>query len=100
MRPGDPVDYCSEAGGFRRTSRGCGKKAGLAMSLYNNVLHFIFYPLWFEFIAPNSLFFPPGKATHILRGTPGAIFQKIAGIPDCTGAKNCAGNPTKGRARA
>jgi len=63
-------------------------------------LHFIFYPLWFEFIAPDLLFFPPGKATHILHGTPGVIFQKIACIPDCTDAKDCDGNPTKGRARA
>jgi hypothetical protein len=79
---------------------GCGKKAGLAMSLYNNILHFIFYPLWFEFIAPDLLFFPPGKAAHIRRGTPGVIFQEITCIPDCTDAKDCDGNPTKGRARA
>ena len=69
------------------------------MSLYNNILHFIFYPLWFEFIAPDLHFFPPGKAARIRRGTTGVTFQEITCIPDCADAKDCDGNPTKGRAR-
>jgi hypothetical protein len=88
---------CSEAGGFRRILSGCGKKAGLAMSLYNNMLHFIFYPLWFESIARDSLLFPPGKAANILHGALG--FQRIASIPACSGAK-AGSNPTKGRTMA
>ncbi|SPF49605.1 hypothetical protein SBA4_4120009 [Candidatus Sulfopaludibacter sp. SbA4] len=89
---------CSEAGGFRRILLRCGKKAGLAISLYNNILHFTFHQLRFESIARDSLLFPPGKAANILRGALG--FQRIAAIPDCTDAKGCDSNPTKGRTRA
>ena len=89
---------CSEAGGFRRILSGRGKKAGFAISLYNNILHFTFYPLWFESIAPDSLLFPPGKAANILHGALG--FQKIDTIPDHTDSKDCDSNPTKGRTKA
>lgn len=50
---------------------------------------FDFYPFRFEFLAKESLFFPPGKAGNILRGAMGVIFRRIACIPDCRGAKSC-----------
>jgi hypothetical protein len=44
---------------------------------------FKLYPLRFEFIAKQSLFFPPGKASNILRGALGVIFRNIACVPEC-----------------
>jgi hypothetical protein len=44
---------------------------------------FRFYPLRFEFTAKQSLFFPPGKASNILRGALGVIFRAIACVPEC-----------------
>lgn len=59
-------------------------------SQYNYaVLHFCFYPLRFEFIAKESLFFPPGKAANILRGALGVIFRRIACVPHCADARTC-----------
>jgi len=52
-------------------------------------LLFRFYPLRFEFVATEPLFFPPGKAANILRGALGVIFRKIACVPHCTGARTC-----------
>ena len=66
--------------------------------LYNDILHFTFHPLRFESIARDLLLFPPGKAANILLGALG--FLKIACIPDCTDAKECDSNATKGRVRA
>jgi hypothetical protein len=60
------------------------------MSLYNHaILYFRFYPLRFEFIAKESLFFPPGKAANILRGALGVIFRKLACVAHCTDARTC-----------
>lgn len=50
---------------------------------------FRLYPLRFEFVAKESLFFPPGKAANILRGALGVIFRKIACVPQCTDARTC-----------
>lgn len=50
---------------------------------------FEFYPLRFEFIARDSLFFPPGKAANILRGALGLIFRRIACLPHCLDARGC-----------
>jgi hypothetical protein len=50
---------------------------------------FDFYPLRFEFVARESLFFPPGKAGNILRGALGAIFRRIACISHCNNARTC-----------
>jgi hypothetical protein len=54
---------------------------------------FKFYPLRFEFTARQSLYFPPGKASNILRGALGVIFRSIACVPACResvgGAKTC-----------
>lgn len=44
---------------------------------------FKFYPLRFAFQAKQSLFFPPGKASNILRGALGLIFRSIACVPEC-----------------
>jgi hypothetical protein len=52
-------------------------------------LTFRLYPLRFEFVAKDTLFFPPGKAANILRGALGTIFRKIACIPHCPGARTC-----------
>jgi len=52
-------------------------------------LRFDFYPLRFEFIARESLFFPPGKAGNILRGALGVIFRRIACVPHCRDARSC-----------
>ncbi len=46
-------------------------------------MDFKFYPLRFEFTARQSLFFPPGKASNILRGALGVIFRSIACVPEC-----------------
>lgn len=50
---------------------------------------FEFYPLRFEFVARDSIYFPPGKAANVLRGALGTIFRRIACAPDCRDSKNC-----------
>ena len=52
-------------------------------------VEFAFYPLRFEFLAKDSLFFPPGKAANILRGALGVIFRSIACVPQCRDSKTC-----------
>jgi hypothetical protein len=52
-------------------------------------MRFQFFPLRFEFIARESLHFPPGKAANILRGALGIIFQGIACRPECRDARLC-----------
>jgi hypothetical protein len=42
-------------------------------------MRFEFFPLRFEFIARDSLYFAPGQAANILRGAMGTIFRRIAG---------------------
>ncbi|MDP9053629.1 MAG: CRISPR system precrRNA processing endoribonuclease RAMP protein Cas6 [Acidobacteriota bacterium] len=44
----------------------------------------------FEFIAKESLCFPPGKAANILRGALGVIFRRLACVPQCMDARTCA----------
>src|ERR1700691_3047175 len=51
--------------------------------------HFRLYPLRFSFAAKESVHFPPGKSANILRGAFGSIFQRIACVPDCPGARAC-----------
>ncbi len=53
------------------------------------LVRFEFYPLRFEVLARESLFFPPGKAANILRGALGVIFRRIACVPQCREAKTC-----------
>ena len=58
--------------------------------MYNtSTVEFVVYPLRFEFLAKDSLFFPPGKAANILRGALGVIFRKIACVPQCRDSKTC-----------
>jgi hypothetical protein len=52
-------------------------------------MRFEFFPLRFEFVARESLFFPPGKAANILRGALGVIFRRIACVPQCRDARTC-----------
>ena len=52
-------------------------------------VQFEFFPLRFEFIARESLSFPPGKAANILRGALGLSFRRIACVPGCSEARLC-----------
>ena len=47
------------------------------------------YPLRFEFLAKEPVFFPPGKASNILRGAFGVIFRSIVCVPGCRSASEC-----------
>ena len=47
------------------------------------------WPFRFHFIASESVFFPEGKASNVLRGAFGSIFRKLACIPECSEAKSC-----------
>ena len=40
-------------------------------------------------MAREAVHFPPGKAGNLLRGAFGTIFQRIACVPDCRGAREC-----------
>jgi hypothetical protein len=55
----------------------------------NEILQFCFYPLRFEFVAKEPLYFPPGKAANILRGALGVIFRRTACVAECPGARIC-----------
>ena len=46
-------------------------------------MDFRFYPLRFEFVALDPLYFPPGKASNVLRGALGIIFRSIACTTEC-----------------
>lgn len=52
-------------------------------------MHFALYPLRFSFSARDSLYFPPGKSSNILRGAFGATFRRIACLPQCQDARAC-----------
>jgi len=52
-------------------------------------VNFDFFPLRFEFVARESLFFPPGKAANTLRGALGVMFRRIACVPQCVRAETC-----------
>ena len=54
-----------------------------------SALTFRFHPLRFNFVARESIYFPPGKSANILRGAFGSIFRRIACVPQCTGASSC-----------
>lgn len=47
------------------------------------------YPLRFSFAARDSIHFPAGKSSNILRGAFGTIFRRIACVPQCSGARTC-----------
>jgi hypothetical protein len=52
-------------------------------------LLFGLYPLRFSLLARDSLYFPPGKSSNILRGAFGTIFRRIACVPQCSSARDC-----------
>jgi len=58
------------------------------------LMKFEFFPLRFEFIAREALYFPPGKAANTLRGALGVAFRRIACAPDCADARTCDGRGT------
>jgi hypothetical protein len=49
-------------------------------------MRFQFYPLRFELVARESLYFPPGKAGNLLRGAFGIIFKRMS----CAAGESCA----------
>jgi hypothetical protein len=52
-------------------------------------LQFRFYPFRFHFRALDSIHFPAGQSSNILRGAFGTIFRRIACLPECPGARTC-----------
>lgn len=50
---------------------------------------FLVWSFRFHFVASQSVFFPQGKASNILRGAFGSIFRKLACISECSDAKSC-----------
>jgi hypothetical protein len=52
-------------------------------------LLFRLQPLRFTFAAGESIHFPAGKSGNILRGAFGAIFRRIACVPQCHEVRNC-----------
>ncbi|MGA8025825.1 MAG: CRISPR system precrRNA processing endoribonuclease RAMP protein Cas6 [Bryobacteraceae bacterium] len=52
-------------------------------------MDFRLYPLRFSFLALETIHFPPGRSSNILRGAFGLIFRRIACVPQCTGARGC-----------
>ncbi|MGE5646937.1 MAG: CRISPR system precrRNA processing endoribonuclease RAMP protein Cas6 [Acidobacteriota bacterium] len=47
-----------------------------------------------EFIAQESVYFPPGKSGNIVRGAFGSIFRQLVCVPDCHNARECEKRPT------
>ena len=52
-------------------------------------MQFRLYPLRFHFRALDSIHFPAGQSSNILRGAFGTIFRRMACLPECTGARMC-----------
>src|ERR1051326_7967045 len=50
---------------------------------------FEFYPLRFQIRAHDAIHFPAGKPGNMLRGAFGAVFKRIACIPECRDARSC-----------
>ena len=52
-------------------------------------MQFQLFPLRFQFVAGESLYFPPGKAGNILRGALGLIFKRETCSPGCLETATC-----------
>lgn len=52
-------------------------------------MEFKVYPLRFSFSAVDSVYFPPGKSSNLLRGAFGTIFRRLACVSHCAGAGVC-----------
>jgi hypothetical protein len=52
-------------------------------------LNFRLHPLRFSFVAKESLYFPHGKSSNLLRGAFGSIFRRIACMPRCNDTHTC-----------
>ncbi len=52
-------------------------------------MQFQVYPLRFTFSALDSVYFPPGKSSNLLRGAFGTIFRRLACVPECGDARAC-----------
>jgi hypothetical protein len=59
-----------------------GLESGTSVRAAISGMRFYFHPLRFEFIARETLYFPPGLAANILRGALGMVSRKIAPIPE------------------
>jgi hypothetical protein len=42
-----------------------------------------------EFVAQDSIYFPPGKSGNIVRGAFGTIFRQLVCVPQCHSARTC-----------
>jgi hypothetical protein len=62
---------------------------GYESGIYWTRLDFPLYPWRFTFVAREPLYFPPGKASNLLRGAFGSIFRRIACVPECQDVKSC-----------
>lgn len=47
------------------------------------------WPFRFQFVAMSALYFPPGKASNVLRGTFGSLFRAACCVPECQEASSC-----------
>ena len=52
-------------------------------------MHFQLHALRFTFLARESVHFPAGKSSNILRGALGTIFRRLACLPQCQSAASC-----------
>jgi hypothetical protein len=52
-------------------------------------LTFELFAFRFRFRALESLYFPPGKAGNVIRGTLGRLFRKFVCAPGCPGSRTC-----------
>ncbi len=52
-------------------------------------LIFEFLAFRFQFIARDSVYFPPGKSGNIVRGAFGSLFRQLVCIEDCHDSKTC-----------
>jgi hypothetical protein len=68
-------------------SIGVNSTAGLSRVI--EPLQFELLAFRFRFSAREGIHFPPGKSGNIVRGAFGAIFRRIACVPDCPGARTC-----------
>ena len=56
---------------------------------YPHDVRFRVWPFRFHFAVADSVFFPQGKASNVIRGAFGTILRKLACLPQCAEAKSC-----------
>ncbi len=73
--------------------------ARLQAPISTELLTFELFAFRLRFRALESLYFPPGKASNVIRGALGQTFKKFACQPKCPGAKTCEQRATCAYAR-